>query len=171
MSGSVEVLAEYRAEPRSERNRRWSDEHLSRRRCPPKSPILGAFQAKYAKNSNSYIFRSVYQINWHEIWQAAAASNRLRGWSRIVVKQFKDGVQPPFENRYIAICQRKIIRFLWNFVHSSRFWTGWTSRDQKWKSCIGQTPSSTERISCLNCTPCVSPWLVKITHRTYKWVV
>jgi len=24
----------------------------------------------------------------------------------------------------------------------------WTSRDQKWKSCIGQTPSSTERISC-----------------------
>ena len=46
-----------------------------------------------------------------------------------------------FENRYIAISQRKIIRFRWNFVHSSRFWTGWTSRDQKWKRCIGQTPS------------------------------
>ena len=46
-----------------------------------------------------------------------------------------------FENRYIAISQRKIIRFRWNFVHSSRFWTGWTSRDQKWKPCIGQTPS------------------------------
>ena len=44
-----------------------------------------------------------------------------------------------FKNRYIAISQRKIIRFWWNFVHSSRFWTGWTSRDQKWKSCIGQT--------------------------------
>ena len=32
----------------------------------PKTPILGpelAFQAKYAKNSNSYIFRSVYQID------------------------------------------------------------------------------------------------------------
>jgi len=42
----------------------------------------------------------------------------------------------------------KVIRFWWNFVHNSRFWTGWTSRDQKWKSCIGQTPSSTERISC-----------------------
>ena len=27
-----------------------------------------------------------------------------------------------------------IIRFRWNFVHSSRFWTGWRSRDQKWKS-------------------------------------
>ena len=35
-------------------------------------------------------------------------------------------------------------------IHSSRFWTAWTSRDQKWKkNCIGQTPSSTERISCL----------------------
>ena len=53
-----------------------------------------------------------------------------------------------FENCYIAISQRKIISFRWNFVHSSRFWTGWTSRDQKWKSCIGQTPSSTERIFC-----------------------
>jgi len=54
-----------------------------------------------------------------------------------------------FENRYIAISQRKIIRFWWIFVHSSRFWNGWTSRDKKWKSCIGQTPSSTERIYCL----------------------
>ena len=31
-----------------------------------------------------------------------------------------------FENRYIAISQWKIIRFSWNFVHSSRFWTGWS---------------------------------------------
>jgi len=29
----------------------------------------------------------------------------------------------------ISPYQRKIIRFRWNFVHSSRFWTGWTSRD------------------------------------------
>ena len=56
-----------------------------------------------------------------------------------------------FENRYIVISQWKIIRFRWNFVHSSRFWTGCTSRDKKWKSCIGQTPSSTEHISCSVC--------------------
>ena len=53
-----------------------------------------------------------------------------------------------FENRYIAISQQKTIHFRWNFVHTSRFWTGWTSRDQKRKSCIGQTPSLTEGISC-----------------------
>ena len=27
----------------------------------------------------------------------------------------------------------QIIRFRWNFVHSSRFLTGWTPHDQKWK--------------------------------------
>jgi len=27
-------------------------------------------------------------------------------------------------------------------ISRSRFWPGWTSRDQKWKSCIGQTSSS-----------------------------
>ena len=49
---------------------------------------------------------------------------------------------------HIAISQWKIIQFSCNFVHSSRFLIEWTSRDQKWKSCIGQTPSSTEHISC-----------------------
>ena len=44
-----------------------------------------------------------------------------------------------FENWYIAISEWKIIGFSWNFVHSSRFCSGWMSRDQKWKSFIGQT--------------------------------
>ena len=63
-----------------------------------------------------------------------------------------------FENRYIAISQQKIIRFWWNFVRSSRFWTGWTSRDQKWKGCIGQTPSSTERIFLLYNLVTLNSW-------------
>ena len=58
----------------------------------------------------------------------------------------------------------KIIRFSWNFVHSSTFWTRRTSRDQKWKSCIGQTPSSTERISCL----LTNRMKKSVTHPT-KW--
>jgi len=76
---------------------------------------------------------------------------RLRGWSRMVVNNSKMADGRHSENRYIAISQRKkITQFSWNFVNSSRFWTGWTLHDQKCKSCIGQTPSSTERISCLN---------------------
>jgi len=67
-----------------------------------------------------------------------------------------------------SVCWRaiKIMRFLWNSVHSSRFWTGWTSRDQKWKSCIGQTPSSTERISCFFV---VSAWV--LTTDSCQWAV
>jgi len=65
----------------------------------------------------------------------------------MMVKHFQDGGQQLFW-KSIAISQWKIIGFSWNFVHSSIFWTGWTSRNQKWKSCIGQTPSSTEHISC-----------------------
>ena len=57
--------------------------------------------------------------------------HRLRGWSRMVVKQFQDGGRPPFWK--LIYRQWKIIRFRWNFVHSSRFGTEWTSRDQKWK--------------------------------------
>jgi len=49
---------------------------------------------------------------------------RLREWSRMVVKQFQDGGRPPFWESIIAISQWKIIRFSRNFVHSSRFWTG-----------------------------------------------
>jgi len=37
------------------------------------------------------------------------------------------------------LSQWKIIGFSWNIVHISRFSTGWMSRYQKWKSCIGQT--------------------------------
>ena len=67
----------------------------------------------------------------------------------VVVSEVPVGVVPSILKIVISpLSQRKIIRFRWNFVHSSRFWTGWTLRDQKWKSCIGQTPSSTERISC-----------------------
>jgi len=73
---------------------------------------------------------------------------RLRGWSCMVVKQFQDGGRPPFWKSIYRHISVKIIQFSWNLVHSSRLWTGWTSRDQKWQSCIGQTPSSTERISC-----------------------
>jgi len=71
---------------------------------------------------------------------------RLRGWSRMVVKQFQDGGRPPFWKSIYCHISVKNHR-VWSFVHSRIFWTAWTSRDQKWNSCIGQTPSSTECIS------------------------
>ena len=47
----------------------------------------------------------------------------------------------------IDISQWKIIGFSWNFVHSSRLWTEHVIKNEE--SCIGETPSSTERISCM----------------------
>jgi len=63
----------------------------------------------------------------------------LREWSRMVVKQFQDGGRPPFWKsiyRYISVKNHPIF-MTWS---------------KKWKSCIGQTPSSTERISCSKTT-------------------
>jgi len=51
--------------------------HIYGSKVPQNPPFWGpeyAFQAKYAKNSNSYIFRSVYQIDMKI--DSAAASNR-----------------------------------------------------------------------------------------------
>jgi len=40
---------------------------------------------------------------------------RLRGWSRMVVKQFQDGGRPFFDNQYIAISQWLVIRIYMKF--------------------------------------------------------
>jgi len=71
---------------------------------------------------------------------------RLRRWSHMVVKQFQDGGRPTFWKSIYCHISVKNHPIFMKFC----IWTGWTSRDQKWKSCIGQTPSSTERISCLH---------------------
>ena len=99
------------------------------------------------KNSNSYIFRSVYQIDMkfdrqlrpatETSWVVSYGGKTLPRWRTAAI--LKIVISP-----YLSY----IIRFSWNFVRRRRFWTGWTSHDRKWKSCIGQTPSSTERISC-----------------------
>ena len=79
-----------------------------------------------------------------QLWPAAKTS-----WvSRMVVKQFQDGGRLPFLKsiyRHISVKNHPI--FI-KFCTQQQIWTGWTSRNQKWKSCIGQTPSSTERIYC-----------------------
>jgi len=50
-----------------------------------------------------------------------------------------------FENRYIAISQWRITGFWWNFVHSSRFWTGWTSSSSSFLACNSRLRSAIRR--------------------------
>ena len=117
----------------------------------PKTPILGAWigiSSQICKKIQIAISSDLcIRLTWN-LTGSCGQQQRLRGWSRMVLKQFQMADGRHFENHYIAISRWKIIRFRWNFAHSSRFWTGWTSRDQKRKGCIGQTLSSAERISC-----------------------
>ena len=125
----------------------------------PKPPFWGLnrhFKPNMRKNSNSYIFRSVYQIDMkfnrqlrpatETSWVVSYGGKTILKWRMAAI--LKIDISP-----YLS---EKSSDFHKNFVHSSRFWTRWTSRDQKWKSCIGQTPSSTERFCCckVKCQKC-----------------
>ena len=114
----------------------------------PKSPILGAWIGISGQICEKIQIAISSDLCIRLTWNLTGSCGQFREWSRMVVKQFQDGGQPPFwKSLYRHISAKKSPA--WNFVHSSRFWTGWTSRDQKCYSCIGQTPSSTERMSCL----------------------
>ena len=119
----------------------------------PQNPHFGGLNMDFKPNMRKIQIAISSDLCITLTWNLTGSccqQQRLRGWSRMVVNNSKMADGRHFENRYIAISQRKIIRFSWNFVHSSnRFWTGWMSRDQKLKSCIGQTPSLTERIFCI----------------------
>ena len=54
-----------------------------------------------------------------------------------------------FKNRYIAISQRKIIRFDEILYTTADFELDERHVIKNEKSCIGQTPSSTKRTTCL----------------------
>ena len=94
--------------------------------------------------TNSYIFRSVYQIDMkfdrqlrpatETSWVVSYNGKTFPRWRTAAILKFD--ISPYFSEKSSDS----------HVVHSSRFWTGWTSRDQNWESCIGQTPSSTERI-------------------------
>jgi len=97
------------------------------------------------------IFRSVYQIDMKFDRQLRPATETL-----LVVSY--DGKTIP-RWRTAAILKIVILPYLSEkssdfheilYTAADFVWTGWTSRDQEWKSCTGQTPSSTERISCFN---------------------
>jgi len=103
--------------------------------------------------------KSIYRhiaVKNHRIFMKFGTRQQILNWMNVTwlktkISKIQDGGRPPFwKSLYRHISAKNHIRFRWNCVHSSRFWTGWTPRDQKWKSCVGQTPSSTERVSCFN---------------------
>jgi len=116
----------------------------------PKTPILGAWVGISTQINSNRSSDLCIRLTWN-LAGSGGQQQRLRGWSRMVVKQFQDGGRPPFWKSIYRYISAKNHRILMKFCiqHSSRLRTGWTSRDQKWKSCTGRTASSRERISCL----------------------
>jgi len=84
-------------------------------------------------------------INWH--WHLQICEQFK--WSRMVVKQFQDGERPPFWKSIYRHISVKNHRTFMKFCTQQQIlnWMNVTWSNMK-KSCIGQTPSSTERISC-----------------------
>jgi len=90
----------------------------------------------YAKNSNSYIFRSVYQIDMKFDRPLRSTTGTL--WL------VSYGVKTIPRWRTAAILKIDISPYLHISVKNHPIFTTWSKK----RSCIGQTPSSTERIFC-----------------------
>ena len=58
------------------------------------------------------------RLTWN-LTGSCSQQQRLRGWSRMVVKHFQDGRWPPFWKSIYRHISVKIILFSWNFVQSS----------------------------------------------------
>jgi len=115
---------------------------------PPKKPILGACISQIGEKFKQ-LYLQICVSDWHEFWQAGPATETVQMVLYMVVKQFQDGGQPPF--------WKSIYRHL---MKNHPIWMKCCTQQQilNWmnvmwskikKSCIGQTTSSTERISCL----------------------
>jgi len=88
------------------------------------------------------------RLTWN-LTGSCGQQKRLRRWSRMVVKQFQDGGRPPFLKsiyRHISVKNHPILmKFC---THSSTFWTGWTSRDQKRKVALDRLRVRQNVFSC-----------------------
>jgi len=71
---------------------------------PPKPQFLRPESSQTCEKFTQ-LYLQIYVSDWHEIWQG------LRGWSRMVVKQFQDGGRPPFRKsiyRHISVKNHQI---------------------------------------------------------------
>jgi len=83
------------------------------------------FKRNMQKNQIARLYLQICVSNWHEIWQAAAASNKdfVGDHPRMVVKQYHDGGRPPFwkslyrhisVNKNLAIANRSRVSWAHN---------------------------------------------------------
>jgi len=94
-----------------------------------------SFDIQHFIQIHSIIFRSVYKIDMNfdrqlrpateTSWVVSYGGKTILRWRTAAI--LKIDISP-----YLV----KNNPIFMNFVHSISFWTGWTSRDQKWKSCI-----------------------------------
>jgi len=60
---------------------------------PPSHPI--GISSQICEKFN-YLYLQICVSDWHEFDSSCGQQQRLRGWSRMMVKQFQDGGRPPF---------------------------------------------------------------------------
>ena len=121
----------------------------------PKSPrtsILGPGLSRHFKPNMRKIQIAIssdlcVRLTWNLIG-SCGQQQRLRGWSRMVVKQFQDGRPPFWKSLYRHISAKKSSDFHDTLYTAADFELDERHVIKNEKSCIRQTPSSTERLSC-----------------------
>ena len=110
---------------------------------PPKSPLNRHFNPNMRKIQIAMSSDLCTRLTWN-LTGSCSQQQRLRGWSRVVVKQFQDGGRPPFWKSIYRHISVKHHRIFMKFCTKQQI-LNWMN---EWRSCIGQASSSTERISC-----------------------
>jgi len=115
----------------------------------PKPPFWGVkrhFKPNMRKIQIAISSDLCIRLTWNLIG-SCSQQQRLCGWSRMVVKQFQDGGRPPFwKSIYCHISVKN--RIFMKFCTQQQILNWMNVTWSKMKSCIGQTPSLRERISC-----------------------
>jgi len=112
----------------------------------PQNPHFGGLNRHFKANTRKIQIAISSDLCIRLTWNLTCScgqQHRLRGWSRMVVKQFQDGGRPPFWKLLYRHISAKNHLISMTLCTQQQILTGWTSRGQKWKRCIGQTPNRT----------------------------
>jgi len=115
----------------------------------PKSPkgLNRHFKPTMRKNQIAISSDLCVRLTWN-LTGSCNQQQRLHGWSGMVVKQFLDGRRPPFWKSLYRHISTKNHPIFMKFCKQQQILNWINLTWSKMKGCIGQTPSSTERISC-----------------------